>query len=131
MATINNQSPDEDRRREIALELMEAYVSLTCCCIFFHLVYISQFITFILVVLFTGFRILTIFLGTTPKKELIVPLLNFVIVGIRYIPSQLQSQNCPLLITVIRQEKKRCCSGSVHLGFEIQCSRFQAWTSFS
>ena len=34
MATINNQSPDEDRRREIALELMEAYVSLTCCCIF-------------------------------------------------------------------------------------------------
>lgn len=96
MATINNQSPDEDRRREIALELMEAYVSLTCCCIFFHLVYISQFITFILVVLFTGFRILTIFLGTTPKKELIVPLLNFVIVDIRYIPSQLQSQNRPL-----------------------------------
>ncbi|XP_078365264.1 RAB11-binding protein RELCH homolog isoform X2 [Oculina patagonica] len=31
MATINNQSQDEDRRREIALELMEAYVSLTCC----------------------------------------------------------------------------------------------------
>ena len=38
MATINNQSPDEYRRREIALELMEAYVSLTCCCIFFYLV---------------------------------------------------------------------------------------------
>ena len=35
MATINNQSPDEYRRREIALELMEAYVCLTCCCIFF------------------------------------------------------------------------------------------------
>jgi len=31
MATINNQLHDEDRRREIALELMEAYVSLTCC----------------------------------------------------------------------------------------------------
>ncbi|KAM7442022.1 hypothetical protein ABFA07_008942 [Porites harrisoni] len=31
MATINNQLQDEDRRREIALELMEAYVSLTCC----------------------------------------------------------------------------------------------------
>ena len=35
MATINNQSQDDTRRREIALELMEAYVSLTCCCIFF------------------------------------------------------------------------------------------------
>lgn len=31
MATINNQSQDDTRRREIALELMEAYVSLTCC----------------------------------------------------------------------------------------------------
>lgn len=31
MATINNRSQDENRRREIALELMEAYVSLTCC----------------------------------------------------------------------------------------------------
>lgn len=31
MATINNQLHDEYRRREIALELMEAYVSLTCC----------------------------------------------------------------------------------------------------
>lgn len=35
MATINNQSQDDTRRREIALELMEAYVSLTCCCILF------------------------------------------------------------------------------------------------
>ena len=51
MATINNQSPDEDRRREIALELMEAYVSLTCCCILFRLFCFSPFITFLLVFL--------------------------------------------------------------------------------
>ncbi|XP_068684810.1 RAB11-binding protein RELCH homolog [Montipora foliosa] len=31
MATINNQLQNDNRRKEIALELMEAYVSLTCC----------------------------------------------------------------------------------------------------
>ena len=49
MATINNQLQDEDRRREIALELMEAYVSLTCCCIF------ADFISTFSLIVYTEF----------------------------------------------------------------------------
>lgn len=36
MAMANNQVADEIKKREVALELFEAYSSMSCCCIFFY-----------------------------------------------------------------------------------------------
>ena len=75
MATINNQLHDEGKRREIALELMEAYVSLTCCCIFFNLFVLTVVVAYFLLHPSVPWKRLTfsvpISLSSCPRRKLV------------------------------------------------------------